>query len=63
MIVIAPVMVSIHGGGFTFGDKNLFGRPTGLFNASGFADGQESLDDSEGIIYVSIFRSSKLSRV
>jgi len=45
-------MIWIHGGGFVNGHKNEFGRPTGLFNASNYKDGEEE-PHSDGMIYVS----------
>ncbi|KAI0382458.1 alpha/beta-hydrolase [Hypomontagnella monticulosa] len=43
----APVLVWIHGGGFTFGSKTLYGSPAGLISRS-------LLDRDDGIIVVSI---------
>ena len=45
-------MVWVHGGGYVNGNKNEFGRPTGLFNASNYEDGREA-PQAEGMIYVS----------
>lgn len=48
--MIVPVMVWIHGGGFTFGHKNQDGNPYGFFNASTFPEDSEPIHDS--IIFV-----------
>lgn len=32
---LVPVIVSFHGGGFVFGSKTIFGRPTGILAAAG----------------------------
>ncbi|ESZ97845.1 carboxylesterase family protein [Sclerotinia borealis F-4128] len=47
-----PLMVWIHGGGFTFGHKNQDGSPYGFFNASTFP--QDSVPIHDSIIFVTI---------
>lgn len=43
----APVVVWMHGGGFTYGSKTSTGDPAGIIARS-------MLDDSEGVIFISI---------
>ncbi|ROV89462.1 hypothetical protein VMCG_10229 [Cytospora schulzeri] len=45
--VKAPVVVWLHGGGFTYGSKTSTGDPAGIIARS-------MLDDSEGVIFISI---------
>lgn len=47
MSPIAPVLVWIHGGGFTFGSKSLYGSPSGLI-------AQSRNNGQDGIIVVAI---------
>lgn len=47
MDFVAPVLVWIHGGGFTFGHKKLFGNPAGLIARSQF-------NGHDGVVVVSI---------